>query len=74
VVVVAAVGKEEELVVGVVVDHNHNLVVVEDNIVVEVVQTHLMDHKMDFGDNHIVEMDVEAHRHSIRQDHHYIHN
>jgi hypothetical protein len=78
VVVVAAVEEEEELVVvvEVVVDHNHNLVVVVHNIVVEEVQTYLMDHKVDFVDNHIVEMDVvvQVDHYSNRQDHHHTHN
>jgi hypothetical protein len=74
VVVVVVEGEETFVVVEVVVDHNRNLVVV-DNIAVEV-QIHLMDHKVDFEDNHIVEMDAEVvvHHHSNRQDHHHIHN
>jgi hypothetical protein len=64
-----AVAVEEEeafaVVVEEVVDHNRNLVAV-DNIVVEEDQKHLMDHMVDFVDNHIVEMDVEVvvHHHS----------
>jgi hypothetical protein len=74
-VLVVVVEEEENLVVAVeVVDHNHNLVVVVDNIVVEEVQRYLIDHKLDFVDNHIVEMDVKVGQYSNRQDHHHIHN
>jgi hypothetical protein len=76
VVVVAAVvvEEEEELVVEGVVDHNHNLAVVDNIVVEEGVQIHLMDRKVDFVGNHIVEMDVEVDHHSNRQDHHHIRN
>ncbi len=55
-------------------DHNHNLEVVVDNIVVEEVQRHLMDHRVDFVDNHIAEMDVVVERYSNHQEHHHNHN
>jgi hypothetical protein len=76
VVVLVAAEEAEAFVVAaveVVVDHNHNLEGV-DNIVVEEVQRHLMDHKVDFVDNHIVGMDVAVDHYSNHQEHHHNHN